>query len=67
MHRAESRAKDCEIGRLRSAPLAEGCKHFFMKAEKGHLEELSDRLQDMWSRKDKTGWRPKGTAVGFIS
>lgn len=55
MHRAESRAKDCEIGRLRSALLAEGCKHFFMKAEKGHLEELSDRLQDMWSRKDKTG------------
>lgn len=37
-----------------------------MKAEKKRLEELSDRLQDMWSRKDKTGWRPKGTAVGFL-
>lgn len=66
MHKVESRAKDCETGRLRSAPLTEGCKRFPVKAEKGRREELSDRFKDMWSGKDKTGWRPKGTAIGFI-
>lgn len=67
MHKVESRAKDYEAGRLRSALLTQGCKRFLVKAEKGRREELNDRLKDLWSGKDKTGCRPKGTAIGFIN